>query len=803
MKTFLVLLGVTLLSGTALSLQSVSDLVYFSPLYLLSLYHLYRVNYSKGFFLVFLAEPDKKDSVKVRVGPSELEAKDDAERNEDKFLELFDWKKTLTRRAMSWLIFVGAIYIIFFRFKIDTTLESILPILTCMCLMRVIAVGHLLIPLSLNLFGALKNISDYTIRGNVALLLYGVLFITCLALIYPSEEKLREKLRDWKKGKWLELLSAVAILLMTFCAAFFLLRDISFENEEPEVSKKDIQREVAKVEKLQSSLKNLMGIGLMEDKNLLQKSSQLSESLKEFSAEGKPSRSKWKELLNSGNELDREFGNSLESSPTPDLTPELLDYMKKDIKYRLPLEIDEAMELRLQSFLKKAENFKGSGGGDLIAEYRQLKHGKNGFYNEQTEFDHGMGNDESRSRLEEIKKSEEKKRELSAQLAKNIEELKKGPDEGLLSVNKALKDELEKVDSLAESEREVMQKALKESQQLDQVLRPRTENQALREKLQKISEENRSLSNEMTSQMNAAEKSKLAERILEHQKKLESAGREIKEEIVRRKEGAFDHSPRSPEAQKLLEEIQHSKDGSLTADEHIFMRREIMKAKDIRNIVERKTKSPELREKLQTLEAENKALSKELRHGIIASEKSQIAARILQHQKSVESVGKEVKEETATHEEPQDSRDHEKLFQKILKFVAIGILGFFTLWFIGRFMKKGVKKVRGIPEEIKEELTAELRAISKKNLSPREEVIETYNVFHDGLKTLIFTNETPPSCIVYEGIKTAEPELEQPTFTVTETFAKTFYGDRDVTVQDLKSFRKDIRKVFGFFDIRY
>lgn len=803
MRAFLVLLGITLLSGTALSLHSLSDLIYFAPLYILSLYHLYRVNYSKGFFLIFLAEPDKKDSVKVRVGPSELEAKDDAERNEDKFLELFDWKKALTRRALSWFIFIAAIYIIYFQFKVDITLESILPILTCMCLMRVIAVGHLLVPLSLNLYGALRNVSGFTVPGNFSLLIYGVLFIVCLALVYPSEEKLAGKLRDWRKGKWLEILSVMAILFITFSAAFFLLKDFRRESDEPEVSKNDIQKEIAKVEKLQSSLRNLMGIGLMQDKNLLDKSSELSESLRELAAEGKPSRSKLNELLKRGDDLESEFGNSLVSSPAPDLSPELLDYMKNDIKSRMSFKIDEATELGLQNFLNKAENFKGSGGDELVAEYRRLKHGRNGFYNEETEFDHRSGNADSRSRLEQIKRSEDRKREITAQLAKNIEDIKREPDEGLLSVNKALKDELEQIDSLAEGEREALEQALKESQELDEVLRSRTEDPQLREKLMNLAKENRSLSNEVASHMNAAKKSEIAEKILEHQRKMEIAGREVKDEILRRQDGAFNHSPRSPESEKLLKEIKSSGAASLTADEHIFMRREIMRSKEMRDLLERKAKNPELKKEVQKLESENKGLSRDLRHEMSASEKSQIAERILQHQKNVESVGKKIKEATAVQEKPEETEDHGKVFQKVLKFIAIGILGFIISWFLSRFMKKGVKKVRGIPQEIKDDLTAELKAITKKKLSPREEVIETYNVFHDGLKTLIFTNETPPSCIVYEGIKTAEPELDGPTFTVTETFAKTFYGGRDVSVQDLKSFRKDIRKVFGFFDISY
>ena len=273
--------------------------------------------------------------------------------------------------------------------------------------------------------------------------------------------------------------------------------------------------------------------------------------------------------------------------------------------------------------------------------------------------------------------------------------MKQTNDQSLLPVNKALKDELDRLDSLASDERELFTKEIEKSQEIQKTLESKVHDPALREKLQSLAEENHQLSNQLTPHMKAADKSQLAGKILEHKKKLESAGREVREEVA---------------AEIAKQEIE------------------------------------------KPLEVEN---------------------------------------------------DNSKLWNKILRIGAFAIGAFLVLWFIDRLSKKGVKKVRGIPDEVKEELSNELKAISRKKLSPREEVIETYNVFHDGLKTLIFTNETPPSCIVYEGISAAEPQLQRPTFTVTETFARTFYGERDVSLSELKTFRKDVRKIFSFFEITY
>lgn len=689
MKAFLALLGATLFLGTCLTLHFSKDCFYFIPIYALSLYHLYRINYSKGFFLIFLAEPDKKDSVKVRIGPTELEAKDDAERNEDKFLELFDWKKAFARRAFSWTLFSTSIFFLFYTYKLEISLETILPLLICMCLMRVIAVGHLLVPLALNLFGTLRIIAEYNVFENTILFLYGVLFVVNLALIYPSEDRLGGKLREWLKGKWVEVAGTLALIMITFMAAWFLVKDFKMKKEEPEITKEEIQKETQKVERLQSSLKNMMNTGLMKDRKLLNQTTKLSEKLK-----GSIDKSEWKGIKEKSETLEKDFNNKLVWGPCPEMTPELLNDMKKYLSSRGPNEIDENMEKKIQDFMKKAENFKGTGGDELISEYRDMKFGNGGFFKEQTEFDHSPVSQGSEDRLKEIQKAEDKKKEISEKLAQNIEEIKKSPDEGLQAVNKALKDELDKVDSLAGDERELMQKELQKSHEIEKSLESRASNE-LKEKLKTLGEENRQLSNEITPHMKASEKSQMAEKILKHQKKVESAGREVKEQIAS----------------------------------------EINKAE--------------------------------------------------------------------TEEKPDQEFDSGKFFKKLLRFGAIGIIGFLLMWFYNRMSKKGVKKVRGIPEEVKDGLSEELKAIARKKLSPREEVIETYNVFHDGLKTLIFTNETPPSCIVYDGIKAAEPELDKPTYTVTETFAKTLYGERDVTIPELKAFRKDVRKVFSFFDITY
>ncbi|MES2525652.1 MAG: hypothetical protein V4598_01140 [Bdellovibrionota bacterium] len=690
MRFFLILLTITLSLGSILALHFSRESMFFPLLYILGAYQLYRVNYGKSFFLTFhnQKEAEVPEPVKLRLGPGEFAIKDEVEKKEDQFVDMFDWKKTIPRHLLSWGLFIAAIYIFFMKLQLEVSLANVLPLISFLFISRSVSIGHLLVPLALNLVTILFSMDEFSGRENIAFAVYGILFIVNLALIYPSEDRMGMKIRQWMSGRWMELLRTVGILLITFTAAKFLLSDLKFDSKEPEIPKSEILRQINKVNRMQSSLKRMTEQGLFENRALKNRARELTEKMKEVSSQEKFSPDAWKECKDEGEKLNQDIQSALSESKAPDLTPKLLNQMKKDLSSR-PLD-DKALDL-----LERMNNFKGGEGSDLVSDYRDMKFGNGGFYQEQMEFDDSTPYDQNPQLLQDLKNAEEKKKDITERLNKNIEDLKANPDEGLLSVNKALKDELDQIDSMSGQDKAVMQNELRRSEEIQKNLMEKAQSPESRKKIQELANEASHLNNEMTPHMNALAKSELAKKILDHQKKMENTGREVKEETS-------------------------------------------------------------------------------------------------------EKIKKDVHEE----EKKEDTKDS-GIFKKFLKFAAIATGAILIFWLYSLFNKKGIKKVEGIPEELKEEIIQDLKALKKKSLSPREEVIETYNIFHNALQSLVFHYETPPSCIVYEGIKVAEPELKEPTFTVTETFALTFYGNREVTTTALKAFRRDTKKIFSFFGITF
>jgi hypothetical protein len=374
------------------------------------------------------------------------------------------------------------------------------------------------------------------------------------------------------------------------------------------------------------------------------------------------------------------------------LTPELLAKMTGDLRQKANSEVDPQLQGQMEALLNRMENYQGVGGKEILKDYQEMKFGNKGYYREETDFLQGESDQQTTSSLESMKAATEKKKELTEKLEKNIEELKSSKDEGLLSVNKALKDELETVDSTSSDEKTAMTKELDNTKEALDELAARAKDPDLQKKINDLTRENQKLAGEITPHMRAEGKSEMANNILQEKKALEEIRNEVR--------------------QKIEEELK--------------------------------------------------------------------------------------KEEP----KPEDTPDKKRDYSGLIRIVVLVLGGMLFFWFMSRFKKKGIKRVRGISEELKEDIEEKLREVKKKKLSPRDEVIETYNVLHDGLKGMVFTGETPPSCIVYEGMSSVEPELTLPLFTVTETFATTFYGDHDVTTPALKAFRKDVTKVFSFFDIR-
>ena len=104
------------------------------------------------------------------------------------------------------------------------------------------------------------------------------------------------------------------------------------------------------------------------------------------------------------------------------------------------------------------------------------------------------------------------------------------------------------------------------------------------------------------------------------------------------------------------------------------------------------------------------------------------------------------------------------------------------------------------PETLKE-LIRDWKKLGELNLSPREEVIHYYNLFHDAVQKVHYTaHETPPSCIVFEDLKDVNPKLEKSVYVVTGLYTRCFYGNKDVNEKAVKTFRKgmtNIMRVYG------
>jgi hypothetical protein len=143
-----------------------------------------------------------------------------------------------------------------------------------------------------------------------------------------------------------------------------------------------------------------------------------------------------------------------------------------------------------------------------------------------------------------------------------------------------------------------------------------------------------------------------------------------------------------------------------------------------------------------------------------------------------------------------------KLMEK-LKRVLPFLIGFFVYLLVSYFLKKkGVKKVEAFDPETLNDLKAEWKALRKLSLTPRDEVIHYYNLFHNSLQKIHYSaHEAPPSCIIYEDMIKNNLELDRPTLIITEVFARCYYGEADVNSDSLKMFRKALGEILRVYQL--
>lgn len=150
-------------------------------------------------------------------------------------------------------------------------------------------------------------------------------------------------------------------------------------------------------------------------------------------------------------------------------------------------------------------------------------------------------------------------------------------------------------------------------------------------------------------------------------------------------------------------------------------------------------------------------------------------------------------------EEPE-----KKWFEKFKRILTIIALGLVLIYLHHLLKKKGITKIEASDPEALKEMQDEWKKIRKLNLSPREEVIFHYNLFHESLQKIHYSDhEAPPSCRIYDDMKELNPDLEKPTFIITEVFAQCFYGNQEVNHDSLKLFRKALTKILRVYQLSY
>lgn len=132
------------------------------------------------------------------------------------------------------------------------------------------------------------------------------------------------------------------------------------------------------------------------------------------------------------------------------------------------------------------------------------------------------------------------------------------------------------------------------------------------------------------------------------------------------------------------------------------------------------------------------------------------------------------------------------IFKKIL-IICIALIGFILL---KKFLSSKKNKILKSKSRSIKRLLKQYKRIVKKKLSPREEIIESYNLFRNISKEIFFDldEESPPPQVMRELLEEKLPRLKNELYIVHEEFIQCFYGENEVLPKNLKEFRQSLKK---------
>jgi hypothetical protein len=144
-------------------------------------------------------------------------------------------------------------------------------------------------------------------------------------------------------------------------------------------------------------------------------------------------------------------------------------------------------------------------------------------------------------------------------------------------------------------------------------------------------------------------------------------------------------------------------------------------------------------------------------------------------------------------------------FALIIKVILVGGVVFYVLRFLFRLTSKPsaakAKRVR-LSQEERATLQALLSRIRKRELSPSEEVIESYHALLEVFAAMRLPRaEHVPAADFSKQVSVSLPAVSEPMKTATSCFERTLYGDMKVEAERLQSFRKAVRSVLWYFNL--
>ncbi len=155
-----ILLFATLVVGTGIGLRDPAVLLWSATFYGLALGLRLLVGVSEEYFQSTDKNRFAAPAPEVVLAGKELPLVDEGDQREERFLRNFELK-TVAKRRLSELIYLGfAAFVIFYRMDLEDSLPGVLPAITGYLILASTYVGHLYVPLALNVWSAGAAFTD-------------------------------------------------------------------------------------------------------------------------------------------------------------------------------------------------------------------------------------------------------------------------------------------------------------------------------------------------------------------------------------------------------------------------------------------------------------------------------------------------------------------------------------------------------------------------------------------------------------------------------------------------------------------